>query len=103
VTGRAPLIEMAAAARELGLQYLGIADHSKASFQAHGLEAPQLLAQVEEIRALNKTYDENFKLFAGTEVDILKDGTLDFPDEILAQLDYAVASIHASFTMGRQK
>src|SRR4030095_2932864 len=98
--GRAPLAEMANAARELGLQYLGIADHSKASFQAHGLDAVKLLAQLEEIRALNKTYDGGFKLFAGTEVDILKDGALDFPDDILAQLDYAVASVHASFTMG---
>ncbi|HZJ17324.1 MAG TPA: DNA polymerase/3'-5' exonuclease PolX [Chthoniobacteraceae bacterium] len=99
--GRAPLSEMAAAARELGLQYLGIADHSKASFQAHGLDDTKLLAQLEEIRALNKTYDGEFKLFAGSEVDILRDGTLDFPDEILAQLDYAVASVHASFTMGQ--
>jgi DNA polymerase (family 10) len=97
--GRAPLTEMAEGARELGLQYLGIADHSKASFQAHGLDAAQLLAQVQEIRALNQTYHGDFRLLAGSEVDIHKDGTLDFPDEILAQLDYAVASVHASFTM----
>ena len=97
--GRAPLAEMVQAARELGLQYLGIADHSKSSFQAHGLDADRLLAQVAEIRALNETYDGHFKIFTGSEVDILKDGSLDFPDEILAQLDYCVASVHNVFNL----
>lgn len=97
--GRNTLAEMADSARELGLQYLGIADHSRSSFQAHGLSIEQLLAQIEQIRELNKTFGPEFKLFAGVECDILKDGTLDFPDEILAQLDYVVASIHAQFTM----
>jgi DNA polymerase (family 10) len=96
--GRATLAEMAEAAQDLGLQYLGIADHSKASFQAHGLDEAQLLAQLGEIRALNATY-EGFRIFAGSEVDILKDGTLDFPDEILAQLDYTVVSIHNVFNL----
>jgi DNA polymerase (family 10) len=97
--GRNTLPEMADAARELGLQYLGIADHSRSSFQAHGLSIEQLVAQVAEIRALNKTFGPEFKVFAGVECDILKDGTLDYPDEILAQLDFVVASIHAQFTM----
>ncbi len=92
------LAHMAEAARELGLQYLGIADHSKASFQANGLTAERLLAQVEEIRGLNRKWDD-FRIFAGSEVDILKDGSLDFPDEILAQLDYAVASVHNVFNL----
>ena len=97
--GRASLAEMAAAAEELGLQYLGIADHSKSSFQAHGLDADRLLAQVEEIRALNEAHGPGFKIFTGSEVDILKDGSLDFPDEILAQLDYCVASVHNVFNL----
>ncbi len=97
--GRCTLAEMADAAQELGLQYLGIADHSKSSFQAHGLDAERLLAQVAEIRELNKTYGGSFKLFAGSEVDIHKDGSLDFPDEVLAQLDYAVASVHNVFNL----
>lgn len=97
--GRASLAEMAAAAEELGLQYLGIADHSKASFQAHGLDADRLLAQVAEIRALNEAHGPGFKIFAGSEVDILKDGSLDFPDEVLAQLDYCVASVHNVFNL----
>jgi DNA polymerase (family 10) len=96
--GRNSLEEMAAAARDLGLEYLGIADHSKSSFQAHGLDAARLLAQREEIRRLNATFDD-FRLFAGTECDILKDGTLDFPDEVLAQLDYVVASVHNVFNL----
>jgi len=97
--GRSTLAEMADAAQELGLQYLGIADHSKASFQAHGLDADRLLTQVAEIRELNKTFGGHFKIFAGSEVDILKDGTLDFPDEVLAQLDYCVVSVHNVFNL----
>ncbi len=97
--GRSSLAEMAAAARALGLQYLGIADHSKASFQAHGLDETRLLAQVAEIRALNKTFGGDFKLFTGIECDILKNGSLDFPDEVLAQLDYVVVSIHNVFNL----
>jgi len=96
--GRASLEDMAAAAEELGLEYLGIADHSKSSYQAHGLDEERLLAQVERIRAMNAEF-EGFRIFAGTECDIRKDGSLDFSDEILGQLDYVVASVHASFTV----
>jgi DNA polymerase (family 10) len=96
--GRATLQEMAQAAQDLGLEYLGIADHSRSSFQAHGLDPERLLRQREEIRKLNATFDD-FRLFAGTECDILKDGTLDFPDEVLAQLDYVVASVHNVFNL----
>jgi DNA polymerase (family 10) len=97
--GLATLAEMAEAARELGLQYLGIADHSKSSFQANGLNEVRLRAQMEEIRALNETFDGHFKIFTGTEVDILKDGSLDFSDELLAELDYCVASVHNVFNL----
>jgi DNA polymerase (family 10) len=97
--GRCSLREMADAAQELGLAYLGIADHSKSSFQAHGLDEKKLLAQVQEIAGLNKEYAPDFRLFAGSEVDILKDGTLDFSDEILGQLDYIVVSVHNVFTL----
>jgi DNA polymerase (family 10) len=96
--GRNTLEEMAGMAQELGLEYLGIADHSKSSFQAHGLDAARLLDQCAAIRRLNKTYS-GFRLFAGTECDVLKDGTLDFPDEVLSQLDYAVASVHNVFNL----
>jgi DNA polymerase (family 10) len=93
--GRASLREMAQAAIDLGLQYLGIADHSKSSFQANGLDEARLLQQVERIRQLNPALaGHGFRLFAGSEVDILKDGSLDFDDATLAQLDFAVASVH---------
>jgi DNA polymerase (family 10) len=96
--GHNSLEEMAAAAQELGLQYLGIADHSRSSIQAHGLDAARLRVQVAMIRKLNQEF-ENFRLFAGVECDILRDGSLDFPDDILAELDYVVASIHSAFTL----
>ncbi|MBE2283779.1 MAG: DNA polymerase/3'-5' exonuclease PolX [Prosthecobacter sp.] len=98
--GGATLRQMAEAAHDLGLQYLGIADHSKSSFQANGLDEKRLLAQIEEIKKLNEEYaEEGFRLFTGSEVDILKDGSLDFSDEILAQLDYVVASVHNVFNL----
>jgi len=87
--------EMAEAAQALGLEYLGIADHSRSQIQAHGLDEKQLLAQVAAIRKLNKTFN-GFRLFAGVECDILRDGSLDFPDEVLSQLDYVVASVHSA-------
>jgi len=90
---------MADAARDLGLQYLGIADHSKSSFQAHGLDETRLLAQIEAIERLNATYDDGFRIFSGVECDILKDGSLDFSDEILSRLDYVVASVHSVFNL----
>ncbi len=97
--GRNSLEEMAQAAMDLGLDYLGIADHSKSSFQASGLYADRLLKQVAEIKELNKQWGGSFRIFAGSEVDILKDGSLDFPDDVLKQLDYCVASVHNAFTL----
>ncbi len=96
--GKNSLLEMALAAQELGLDYLGIADHSKSSYQANGLTEERLRQQQEEIEKLNKEF-ESFRLFAGTECDILKDGSLDFSDEVLASLDYVVASVHSSFQL----
>ena len=97
--GHATLREMAEAAMELGFEYLGIADHSKSSFQANGLDETRLRKQLDEIRALNAEYTPDFRLFAGSEVDILKDGSLDFPDRLLAELDYVVASVHSVFNL----
>lgn len=95
--GRNTLAEMTAAAAALGWEYLGIADHSKASFQANGLSEERLLAQVAEIRALNASRRFSTHVFAGTECDILADGRLDFSDDVLAQLDYVVVSVHNAF------
>jgi DNA polymerase (family 10) len=96
--GHNSLEEMAKAARALGLEYLGIAEHSRSSIQAHGIDEAKLRAQVAAIRKLNKKL-KDFRLFAGVECDILRDGSLDFPDEVLAELDYAVASIHSVFNL----
>lgn len=96
--GRNTLEEMAAAAQELGLQYLGIADHSRSLIQAHGLDATRLRMQIAAIRKLNKAFD-GFRIFAGVECDILRDGSLDFEDDVLAELDYVVASVHSGFGM----
>lgn len=92
------LEEMAAEAADLGLQYLGIADHSKSSFQARGLDEQRLADQIARIRELNAA-DPEVHLFAGSEVDILKDGSLDFEDALLARLDYCVASVHNVFNL----
>jgi len=96
--GRNTLAEMVAAAEALGWEYLGIADHSKSSFQADGLSEDRLLKQVAEIRALNASKRFKTHVFAGTECDILPDGRLDFDSSILSQLDYAVVSVHSAFT-----
>ena len=95
--GRNTLAEMTAVAEALGWDYLGIADHSKSSVQANGLSEARLAKQVEEIRALNAARRFKTHVFTGTECDILPDGRLDFDDEVLAQLDYVVASVHSSF------
>lgn len=92
--GRGDLGEMAAAAEELGWEYLGIADHSRSSVQANGLSEERLREQIAEIRSFNAKGSSKVFLFAGVECDILKDGDLDFPDDLLAELDYVVASIH---------
>ncbi len=92
------LQEMADEAMELGLQYLGISDHSKSTAVANGLDEARLTKQIAEIHALNTTFS-HFRLFAGSEVDIRKDGSLDFEDDILSQLDFCVASVHAQFNL----
>src|SRR5207237_5867991 len=94
--------EMAAAAQELGLDDLGIAEHSKSSIQAHGIDADKLRAQIAAIRKLNKKSD-GFRIFAGVECDILRDGKLDFDDEILAELDFVVASVHSVFNLSESE
>lgn len=91
--GHDTLEGMVEEAMELGLQYLGISDHSKSTAFAGGLDEERLLKQVAAIRELEKTLG-GFRIFAGNEVDILMDGSLDFSDGIMAQLDFVVASVH---------
>ncbi len=94
--GADTLEAMGEAARKLGWEYLGIADHSKSSVIANGLDEKRLLAQIKQIGELNQRWKgQNFRLFAGSEVDVMINGSLDFPDEILAQLECVVASVHS--------
>ncbi len=102
--GSASLREMAEGAMELGLTYLGIADHSKSSFQANGLDEKRLREQLAAIRELNAEYaPHGFRIFAGSEVDILKNGSLDYADDLLAELDYVVASVHSVFNLSEEE
>jgi DNA polymerase (family X) len=96
--GHNSLEEMIAAAQELGLEYIGIADHSRSSVQAHGLDAARLKVQQAQIRKLQSTLPD-IRIFSGIECDILRDGSLDFDDEILANLDFVVASVHSTFNL----
>lgn len=100
--GHNTLEEMTAAAEALGFDYLGIADHSKSSFQARGLDEAKLEAQIAEIRRLNESKKFKTWVFSGTECDILPDGRLDFSAATLAQLDYVVVSVHSSFRQERE-
>ena len=96
--GRYTLEDMVAAAKAEGFAYFAITDHSVSSTVANGLDQKRLLAQVAQVRDLDAKI-EGIKVFAGSEVDIRQYGELDFPDEILAQLDIVVASVHSHFTL----
>jgi DNA polymerase (family X) len=100
--GRQSLEEIAAMAQGLGCAYWAITDHSRSSFVANGLDQQRLREQLRALAQLNQSLaDEGseFRLLTGTEVDILADGRLDFPDELLAELDVVVASVHQGFMM----
>lgn len=101
--GRATLRQMVKGAEALGWEYLGIADHSKSSIQANGLTEEKLNEQIEEINKLNKSKTHKIYIFSGIECDILKNGSLDFDDEILKKLDYVVASVHSSMSMSEEE
>ena len=97
------LEEMALYCRnELKLEYLGICDHSRSAFYAKGLEIERVLQQHEEIDRLNKKLD-GFHIFKGIESDILGDGSLDYPEEILQRFDFIVASVHSNLKMEKEK
>ncbi len=101
--GRCSLEEMTAAAQSKGWEYWGTADHSKASFQANGLDDERVLAQIEQIDALNASGQFSTHVFSGIECDILGDGSLDLDESTLMQLDYVVSSVHISMTQGEDE
>lgn len=98
--GKNSIEEMAEAARELGYDYIAITDHSKAVTVANGLSEKRMEEHIERLHAADKK-DLGIRVLAGSEVDILKDGKLDYPDELLAQLDVVVCSIHSYFNLER--
>jgi DNA polymerase (family 10) len=94
--------EMATSAKELGYEYVGITDHSPSLKIANGQSVKDLLVQIAEIDELNSRLS-GFRILKSAEVDILSDGRLDLPDEVLRELDYTVCSIHSRFAMEREK
>ncbi len=100
--GQFSIKDMALAAQQKGYAYLAICDHSQRVTIAHGLNAKRLAAQIKEIDRLNEQFTR-FTILKGAEVDILENGSLDFPKEILAQLDVTVCAVHYKFNLPRQK
>jgi DNA polymerase (family 10) len=102
--GRSSLEEMVEAAAELGLEYIAITDHSPSSRIANGLDIDRLERKIEEVEALRKKRGRRRPhILMGAEVDILPDGRLDYPDEVLARLDVVVASIHGAFRQSKDR
>jgi DNA polymerase (family 10) len=99
--GKRTIREMATLAKERGLSHIVITDHSQSLGIANGLTPERLIAQREEIRAVNAEIGDDFRVLQGTEMEIRADGTLDFPDEVLAQLDVVIASLHVGLRQPR--
>jgi DNA polymerase (family 10) len=95
--------EMAEAARAMGMTYLGMCDHSRSAAYAGGMSIARVAEQHTEIDALNAEYGGAFRILKGIEVDILADGALDYPDDVLASFDLVVASVHSLFNLSAEK
>jgi DNA polymerase (family 10) len=100
--GTETLETMANATRDRGFEYFGVADHSKSAHYAGGLSVEQIEQQHREADRLNKKFGKDFRILKGIESDILADGSLDYPDNVLATFDFVVASIHGRFKMDRK-
>ena len=97
--GRLSIAEMADAARTMGFAYLGLCDHSQSAGYAGGLSPARVREQHAAIDLLNRQLDGAFRVLKGIEVDILPDGSLDYPDEVLASFEIVVASVHSRFSL----
>ncbi|MDK2840315.1 MAG: polymerase [Thermosipho sp. (in: thermotogales)] len=100
--GANSLTEMVYSARELGYKYIGITDHSKSARYAHGLNEEDILRQFDEIDRLNEKYSD-IKILKGIESDILKDGSLDYEEDLLKKFDFVIASVHSNFKMSKEE
>ncbi len=96
--GRATLAQMVEAAQRLGYSYMGLSDHSQSAAYANGMKIETLTRQQREVDALNARL-KGFRILKGAEVDILHDGSLDYPDRVLATMDFVIASVHSRFSM----
>ena len=101
--GKNSIGEMAEACIKRGHQYIVITDHSRSLGIANGLSIERLLTQAEEVRQLNASLGDKIQVLAGTEMDIKADGSLDYPDEILAQMDFVIASLHSGLGQKREQ
>jgi len=99
--GAATLEQMVEAARALGYRYIGISDHSQSAFYANGLKEDRIRAQHAEIGALQKKFPD-IRIFKGIEADILMDGAMDYPDDVLATFDFVIASVHSRFNLSEE-
>ena len=100
--GADTLEAMVGATRQRGYSYFGVADHSKSAHYAGGLTLDEIAAQHREIDRLNKRYGAGFRILKGIESDILADGALDYPDDVLARFDFVVASVHSRFKLDKK-
>ncbi|MCE2396985.1 DNA polymerase/3'-5' exonuclease PolX [Candidatus Poribacteria bacterium] len=100
--GRGTIRQMVETAASLGHEYIAITDHSESSRVANGLTPERLSSQIQQVREINTEVD-GMEVLAGSEVDIRKDGSLDFPDELLAQLDIVIASVHEGLSMSESE
>jgi DNA polymerase (family 10) len=99
--GSNSIAQIAEACQAAGYQYVGITDHSRAAAYAGGLSVEDVRKQWQEIDAINRTLS-GFRVLKGIESDILADGTLDYPDDVLAGFDFVIGSIHSRFDLGRE-
>jgi len=100
--GSATLEQMVEATRSLGYRYIGISDHSQSAFYANGLKEDRIRAQHAEIAAVQKKIPD-VRIFKGIEADILADGAMDYPDEVLATFDFVIASVHSRFNLSEEE
>ncbi|MCO5184482.1 MAG: DNA polymerase/3'-5' exonuclease PolX [Anaerolineae bacterium] len=101
--GKATILEMARAAQARGLHYIVISDHSRSLGIANGLSIEQLREQAAEIKSADAEMGDDFRILHGTEMEIKADGTLDYPDDVLAELDFVIASLHVSLSQTRDQ
>ena len=101
--GKLAIREMAAACKARGHKYIAITDHSRSLAIANGLSIERLLKQIEEVRQVDEEMGGGIRVLAGSEVDIKADGAMDYPDEILAKLDFVIASLHIGLRQKREQ